>query len=131
MVIDTSAIFAAIAREPDGAIYRLAIAGAPIRLISAIALLETRIVLRSRLGLTAVATFNELIELAEIVVVPFDREQSDAAFEAFNRFGKGQGHPAQLNIVDCASYALAHSRDLPLLFKGNDFSQTDIKSALP
>jgi uncharacterized protein with PIN domain len=54
----------------------------------------------------------------------------DAAFEAYRRFGKGQGHPAQLNIVDCAVYALAKARSLPLLFKGGDFDRTDIHSAV-
>jgi ribonuclease VapC len=56
---------------------------------------------------------------------------ADAAFVAFKRYGKGQGHKAQLNIIDCAAYALARSRDLPLLFKGNDFAATDVVSALP
>jgi ribonuclease VapC len=53
-----------------------------------------------------------------------------AHHEAFKRYGKGRGHPAQLNIIDCAAYALARSRNLPLLFKGNDFAHTDIASAL-
>jgi ribonuclease VapC len=51
---------------------------------------------------------------------------ASVAFDAFRRYGKGQGHPAQLNIVDCAAYALAMARGEPLLFKGNDFAQTDI-----
>jgi hypothetical protein len=72
MVIDTSAIFAAIANEPDGAIYRNAIKASPVRLMSAITLLETRIVLFSRLGSGSIATFDELIVHAGIVVEPFD-----------------------------------------------------------
>ena len=71
------------------------------------------------------------MERAEIIAVPFDEQQSDVAFDAFKRYGKGRGHPAQLNIIiDCAAYALARSRDLPLLFKGNDFAQTDVAPAL-
>jgi ribonuclease VapC len=131
MVIDTSAVFAAIANEPDGSIYREAIKTARIRLMSAVTLLETRIVLQSRLGADAIATFDVLIERAGIVVEPFDELLSAIAYEAFRKYGKGQGGPAQLNIVDCAGYALARSRNLPLLFKGQDFVHTDIASAVP
>jgi ribonuclease VapC len=130
MVIDTSAIFAAIANEADSATYRSAIRDGPLRLISAVTLLETQLVLFSRIGPGAIATLNTLIERAPIDVVAFDQEQIDIAFDAFKRYGKGRGHPAQLNIVDCAAYALARSRNLPLLFKGNDFSHTDVMSAL-
>jgi len=129
MVLDTSAIFAAIAGETDSAAYRSAIRNAPVRLMSAVTLLETRLVLFSRMGNDAIDKLDVLIQRAQIAVVAFDGAQIDIAFDAFKRYGKGQGHPAQLNIVDCASYALARSHDLPLLFKGNDFSQTDIKSA--
>jgi ribonuclease VapC len=69
-----------------------------------------------------VGLFEELLEKAGIVVVPFDDEMAKTAFDAFRRFGKGQGHPAQLNI--------AKARFQPLLFKGGDFDRTDIHSAL-
>jgi ribonuclease VapC len=131
MVIDTSAIFAAIAGEPDAGIYRDAIKTAATRLISAVTLLETRLVVFARLGDAAIAVLNELMDRAGIIVVPFDEPLVDAAFEAFRRYGKGRGNPAQLNIVDCAAYALAQSRGLTLLFKGGDFARTDIVSALP
>jgi ribonuclease VapC len=131
MVIDTSAIFAAIAGESDSGIYRSAIVSVPLRLISAVTLLETQIVLASRSGSNSVLILHELIERAGIAVVPFDAVMAEASFEAFKRYGKGQGHKAQLNIVDCAAYALAKTRDLPLLFKGNDFAATDIRPALP
>jgi ribonuclease VapC len=131
MVIDTSAIFAAIAGEPDGAAYRGAIISAPLRLISAITLLETQIVLVSRSGDASISVLHDLIERAGIAVVPFDKAMAMAAFDAFRRYGKGQGHKAQLNIIDCAAYALAKSRDLPLLFKGADFAATDVRQALP
>lgn len=61
--------------------------------------------------------------------MPFDAELAAIAFDAFRRYGKGQGHPAQLNIIDCAAYALAKVRGEPLLFKGNDFEKTDISAA--
>jgi uncharacterized protein with PIN domain len=73
---------------------------------------------------------DELLEHSGISVIPFDAAMADAAFDAFRRFGKGQGHPAQLNIVDCAAYALAKLRGEALLFKGTDFDKTDIQSAL-
>ena len=99
-------------------------------LMSSVAVLETRIVLFARFGLDAVGLFEELLENGGIVVVPLDDEMAAAAFDAFRRFGKGQGHPAQLNIIDCAVYALAKVRSQPLLFKGGDFDRTDIQSAL-
>jgi ribonuclease VapC len=99
--------------------------------MSAVTLLETQIVLLSRSGSNSIPILHELIECAGIVVVPSDQPMAEAAFDAFRRYGKGQGHKAQLNTIDCAAYALAKTRDLPLLFKGNDFGSTDIRPALP
>jgi ribonuclease VapC len=130
MVLDTSAVIAAIANEPDSARYQTAMLGAEDLLISSVAVLEARIVLFARLGPNAVDLFNEVLEKAGIAVVPFDDEMAKVAFDAFRRFGKGQGHPAQLNIVDCAVYAQAKVRSQPLLFKGDDFARTDVSSAL-
>lgn len=130
MVIDTSAIFAAIAGEADSSVYRDAITSAPLRLISAATLLETQIVLVARSGSHSIPILHDLIGRAGIAVVPFDEPMAEAAFDAFRRYGKGQGHKAQLNIIDCMAYALAKTRDLPLLFKGNDFAATDIRPAL-
>ncbi|CAN7732547.1 type II toxin-antitoxin system VapC family toxin [Bradyrhizobium sp. LjRoot220] len=130
MVLDTSAIIATITNEQDSSRFRAAMLDADSLLISSVAVLETRIVLFARLGPDAVALFEQLLENAGIVVVPFDDEMAKAAFDAFRRFGKGQGNPAQLNIVDCAVYALAKTRSQPLLFKGGDFDRTDIHSAL-
>ncbi len=130
MVLDTSAIVAAIAAEPDGARFQEAMLGAASLTISAVTVLEARIVLQIRYGGGAVREFDEMLENAGIVVVPFDAAMAGIAFQAFRRYGKGRGHPAQLNIVDCAAYALARSRGEPLLFKGNDFASTDIEAAL-
>jgi ribonuclease VapC len=131
MVLDTSAIIATITNEPDSSRYQAAMIGSDSLLMSSVAVLETRIVLFARLGPNAVGLFDDLLEDAGIVVVPFDDAMAIAAFDAFRQFGKGQGHPAQLNIVDCAVYALAKVRSQPLLFKGNDFARTDIVPALP
>jgi ribonuclease VapC len=130
MVLDTSAIIATITNEQDSPRFRAAMLGAESLSISSVAVLETKVVLFARLGLDAVGLFEEMLENAGVVVVPFDDEMARAAFDAFRRFGKGQGHPARLNIVDCAVYALAKARSQPLLFKGGDFDQTDIQSAL-
>ena len=130
MVLDTSAIIATITNEPDNSRFRAAMLGAESLLMSSVAVLETRIVLFARLGPDAVRLFEDLLENAGIVVVALDDEMARAAFDAFRRFGKGQGHPAQLNIIDCAVYALAKVRSQPVLFKGGDFDRTDIQSAL-
>ena len=130
MILDTSAIVAAVANEPDGARFQNAMIAAESMTISAVGVLETRIVLHSRYGTEAVRAFDELLADARISIIPFDSELAQAAFDAFRRFGKGQGHRAQLNIIDCTAYALAKSRQEPLLFKGNDFEATDIDSAI-
>ncbi|HJU17655.1 MAG TPA: type II toxin-antitoxin system VapC family toxin [Stellaceae bacterium] len=113
MVLDTSAIVAAITNEPDGARLQEAILGAASLVISSVTVLETRIVLQSRHGAEAVREFDEMLKNAGVVIVPFDAEMAETAFQAFRRYGKGQGHPAQLNIIDCAAYALAKSRARP------------------
>ena len=130
MILDSSAVIAAITDEPDGARFREAIHGATPLAISAITVLETRIVLRSRYGEDLVTAFDRMLQRAGIAIIVFDAELAEVAFDAFRRYGKGQGHPAQLNIIDCAAYALAKVRDEPLLFKGADFAQTDIAPAL-
>jgi len=129
MILDTSAIVAAIADEPDRARFQDAMLGAASLAISSVTVLETRVVLHSRYGEAAVEEFDAMLENAGIAIVPFDGELARAAFDGFRRYGKGQGHPAQLNIIDCAAYALAKTRNEPLLFKGNDFLNTDVEPA--
>jgi ribonuclease VapC len=129
MVLDTSAIVAAIAAEANSFRFRSAMLEAPSLAISAVTVLEYRIVLQSRYGSTAVAEFDAMLAGAAIAIEPFDAAMSQEAFDAFRRYGKGQGHPAQLNILDCAAYALAKIRGEPLLFKGDDFARTDIQTA--
>ena len=129
MVVDTSAIVAAVASEVDANRYREAMLSASMVAMSSVSVLEARIVLESRYGSEAVIAFGEMLEQVSIAVVPFDEEMTLTAFDAFLRFGKGR-HPAALNIVDCAAYATAKGLGRPLLFKGNDFSRTDVASAL-
>src|SRR5258708_16374789 len=116
-VLDTSAIIASITNEQDSSRIQAAMLGAESLLISSVTVLETRIVLFARLGLDAVGLFEELLENAGIVVVPFDGEMAKAAFDAFRRYGKGKGHPARLNIVDCTAYGLPRAREQPLRFE--------------
>lgn len=82
----------------------------------------------ARYGDKGIEKLNILLDELAITVVSFSPEQAELATEAFLRFGKGR-HPAKLNMGDCFSYALAKSIGQPLLFKGNDFSQTDIGGA--
>ena len=69
---------------------------------------------------------RDFLDLAGITVVPITEDEAATALDAFSRYGKGMGHPAQLNLGDCFAYAVAKNRDVPLLFKGSDFSETDI-----
>jgi ribonuclease VapC len=131
MVIDTSAIVAILLQEPDAAKYAECIADAPIRLISAVTRVELSFVLEgSRSNERAQAEIKEFLLNGEIRITAVTPEQAELAIQAFRRYGKGR-HPARLNIGDCFAYALAKATDLPLLFKGADFSQTDVRSALP
>ncbi len=130
MVLDTSAIIAAIAGEPDASRYQAAIQAEESLAMTSVNALETRIVLLSRFSEESLRAFDRLLIDHMIEVVPFTAELAEAAFDAYRRFGKGHGHRAQLNICDCASYALARVRNDTLLFKGDDFARTDIRPAL-
>jgi ribonuclease VapC len=125
MVIDTSALVAVLLQESDADRVAQAIdAGSP-RLLSAASLLEASIVIESRKGAAGGRELDLLMYRAGIEVVAVDQNQAETARAAWRQFGKGR-HPAGLNYGDCFAYALARSRRLPLLFRGNDFSQTDI-----
>jgi ribonuclease VapC len=126
MVIDTSALIAIALGEPPsrGLVDRIEAAAEPV--VSSVSLLEAGMVLRARLGAAAIPVFYQLVEELGAQVVPFDGLQARTAIAAFGRFGKGMGHPAQLNFGDCAVYALAALRGAPLLALGNDFAATDL-----
>jgi ribonuclease VapC len=98
--------------------------------MSALNTLETACVLRVRHGQAAVERLWKLLEDNEIEIVPFDEIQVRAAAVANDRYGKGVDPKARLNLADCAAYALAKTMNSPLLFKGTDFTQTDVQSAL-
>jgi ribonuclease VapC len=125
IVIDTSALFAIAANEPERDTFiELVEAGGAV-VCSAVTYVESVMVLTGRSKRLARTRVDELLRLFAVEVVPVDRIVTDAAVDAFDRYGKGR-HRAHLNLSDCFSYALAKSRELPLLFKGGDFSKTDI-----
>lgn len=125
MVLDTSALIALLLGEPESAAFRTAIEGDVVRLVSAANLLETAMVIETRLGEQGGRELDHLIQVAEVEVVPVDSAQFALARQAFRRFGKGR-HPAGLNFGDCFAYALAVTAGEPLLFKGSDFAATDV-----
>ena len=128
MVIDTSAVLAILFREPDWKQIGRAILTDPIRLTSAVSRLEAAMVYAGRKGANA-PELEILLERFRIRIVDFDQTQLRFAMDAFRRYGKGR-HPAAFNLGDCCAYALAKAWNEPLLFKGDDFSRTDI-AAVP
>jgi ribonuclease VapC len=125
MVIDTSALAAIFFNEPERGKFLSAIISAPSRLISAAIVLETGIVVESRLGDAAGRELDLFLIRGNFQIVPVDAEQAELARSAWRRFGKGR-HPAALNYGDCFAYALAKLSGDALLAKGTDFAATDI-----
>lgn len=130
MVLDTSAIVAILRGEADAPRLAAAALDASAALLSSVTMLEVRMVTLGRWGPAALAELDALLRDIEAEEVAFDARQSHLAFQGFRRYGRGSGHPANLNFGDCAAYALAISRNAPLLFKGDDFRKTDVKDAL-
>jgi ribonuclease VapC len=129
IAVDTSAIVAIVLGEPERAAFRQVILHAGKALISAVSVIELKMVLYSRRGPPAIVLVEDMLRLPMFDIVPPGPADLEAAFGAFVVFGRGSGHPAALNFGDLFSYALAKVRDLPLLFKGNDFAETDILAA--
>lgn len=130
IVVDTSALVAIVFAEPERDLFVRAIEQADNVLVSSVSAVETRMVVSGRRGQRAVVMLDDLLRLPVFETVSPDPAQTDAAYAAFVAYGKGSGHPAALNFGDIFSYALAKVRGAPLLYKGDDFSQTDIVSAL-
>ena len=128
MIVDSSALLAVLLREPDSERYETAIATAAGGRMSAVNRLETSIVVEGRGGAAAGHELDTFLERAGIEPAPVTTEQVQVARIAWRRFGKGN-HPARLNLGDCFAYALAKSAGEPLLYKGDDFSRTDIEAA--
>jgi ribonuclease VapC len=130
IVVDSSALIAILRREPEADSFLSLITDADGCLLSAVSLLETSMVLVGRTGDAAAwIGLDAFIVRAGMQVIAHDAELAAYARTAFLCYGKGR-HPAALNLGDCASYALAKCRSLPLLFKGNDFAATDLMAAI-
>lgn len=129
MVVDTSALVAIMGDEPERHRFNRLIAAAPATYVSVASLLEARIVLFARSGDSAVLALDAYLLKSGITVMEVSPRIADLAFDAYRRYGKGMGQGAALNYGDCFSYGLAKHLAVPLLFKGDDFSQTDIQAA--
>ena len=127
IVVDTSAILAIIWKEADGSRFLDAMVDADGVLISAATRLEAWTVCRNRRGVDNAQGMERFLSGLGVVTIPFDEHQFLFARDAYERFGKGRNG---LNFGDCFSYALAKARDLPLLYKGEDFGRTDIMAAV-
>lgn len=127
IVVDTSAVVAIITLETEARAFSAGLASATRRVMTSVNFLEARLVLSFAKGIPP-ETVSDFVMRERIDIVPFDASLSDLAFEAYGRYGKGR-HAARLNMGDCAAYALAKARGWPLLYKGDDFSETDIERA--
>ena len=125
MVIDTSALAAILFDEPERRSFNEKIEADPVRLLSAASFVEAALVIEARLGETGGRELDLFLHRAGIEVVAVDADQAESARRAFRRYGKGR-HPAGLNFGDCFAYALAMARGEQLLFKGSDFTLTDV-----
>lgn len=129
MVLDTSAILAVLFAEPDSQRFETAVAQAASVLVSAGTQLESAIVVEARLGEAGGRELDRLLRRWGVTIEPVDADQVDIGRRAYRTYGKGH-HIAGLNYGDCFSYALAIETGEPLLFKGEDFSRTDVVAAL-
>ena len=129
MILDSSAVVAMIGREPGSEKLLDRVAEAPLIGVGTPTLLETTMVLIGRFGPLGRLALSRFLDENEVVSIPFGERHWSVAGEAFIRYGKSR-HPAALNLGDCMSYATASLAGEPLLYVGNDFSQTDIESVL-
>ena len=126
IVVDTSAIMCIALGEPDAVKVKAAMTAASHRLMSAGTLAELQVV---NAGRRTLADLHSRLQTIDVTIVPVDAAQADLIGHIYAQYGKGL-HRASLNFGDCFAYALAKSRDLPLLYVGQDFALTDIRSAL-
>lgn len=129
MILDSSAVVSVILEEEGHEVLLGAMEEAVNLAIGAPTLLETGMVMIGSFDLHGRALVARFLEQNRVVVIPFDSRHWSVAAQAFIRYGKGR-HPAALNLGDCMTYATAHVADHPLLFTGDDFAKTDVRSAL-
>ena len=128
MIIDTSALVAILDQEPEADRIVRTLASAPERTLSAANLVEAGIVMQARRGDDGARDLDLLLAKLRVDIAGVTASQADIARKAFRRYGRGP-HPANLNFGDCFAYALAKHKSAPLLFKGNNFGQTDVMVA--
>ena len=126
IVVDSSALIAILEEEPEAGRFLSHIGEASRRLASAVTVYETGIVVGARRGWDSAAEILTVIERLGIEIIPFAEPYVSLALKAYGRYGKGVDAKARLNLGDCAAYALAKSMNAPLLFKGTDFTETDV-----
>lgn len=129
MVVDTSAIIAILNAEPEAPTFAAKLAAASVCRISAASFVEAGLVARRDPSGAWRQALEQLVTDYVIHIDPVTEHQARVALDAYDRFGKGSGHPAGLNYGDCFSYALASDSGEPLLFKGDDFAATDVAAA--
>jgi ribonuclease VapC len=133
MFVDASAIVAILMREPDADALADTLESARLPITSAAAVFEAVLgICRKRYASVAEARedVRAFLEIAGIRTVSITGKDADTALDAFARYGKGGSHPAQLNMGDCFAYAAAKNYRASLLFKGDDFTKTDIRPAI-
>jgi ribonuclease VapC len=130
IVIDTSALIAILNHEPERTALYEAIAAVDRRLVSAVTYQEAGHVLFAKRGVNGLYDLEDFLALIKAEIIPHDMQLAALSLEAFRRYGKGIHPKARLNFCDCAAYALAKAMNAPLLFKGNDFTETDVRACL-
>jgi ribonuclease VapC len=130
MIVDSSALISILRREPEAEAFTRLLDETDEIFCSAATYLETAIVVDSRRDPIANLTLDDLIARAGIMIEPFTAEQAQIARQAYRDYGRGSGHAANLNLGDCFAYALARVKRQPLLYKGDDFRHTDLRSAV-
>lgn len=128
MILDTSAVVALLLKEPEAPEFLGKLQSADSVAIGAPTLLECEMALAKILGAEGLVRVDEFVRVLGVEILPFGERELAVARTAFRSYGKGRGR-AGLNFGDCFSYAMAITRDEPLLFKGKDFSQTDVRTA--
>ncbi|HWE83451.1 MAG TPA: type II toxin-antitoxin system VapC family toxin [Terracidiphilus sp.] len=130
MIVDSSALVAMLTNEEDGEALSVVMDGPEVVRMSAASYLETSIVIDAHRDAVLSSRLDDMILDSEIVIEPVTPEQARIARQAYRDYGRGSGHRANLNFGDCFSYALARVKREPILFKGEDFGHTDLRSAL-
>jgi len=130
VIVDTSALIAILRGEPEAPALAYTMQAADTRRLSAATYVEAGVVIDGARNPASSRWFDAFLQEGAFVIEPVTAEQAKIAREAYRDFGRGSGHPARLNFGDCFAYALAKALNEPLLFKGEDFAQTDVKRAL-